>query len=270
MFERYDELARKAIFFARYECSQVGGVQITPEHLLLGVLREDSGLRELLSPDMANAVRAEILQLAGESTTNLPIGVDLPLSHETKRVLAFAAEEAERLKHKSIRTVHELLGLLKEPSPACEILGRHGVTLERVREFALANLRPGGDDDKARRDSLHALLDRLPAEALEVVDMLLGQMGAMEKGRLGVVGGSMGGHRYRLDYGDWVSSGRRMPQMPQGTSESRTELKRSFDGRDVSLIESVRLSEDRKTLFYSVDLKGPTKEHHWSVDLDLS
>src|ERR1044072_1412096 len=40
--------------------------------------------------------------------------VDLPLSNECKRVLAYAAEEAERLSHKHIGTEHLLLGLLRE------------------------------------------------------------------------------------------------------------------------------------------------------------
>ena len=53
--------------------------------------------------------------------------VDLPLSHECKRVLAYAAEEAERLSHKHIGTEHLLLGLLREEkSFAAEILNERG------------------------------------------------------------------------------------------------------------------------------------------------
>ena len=44
MFERYTPAARKAIFFARYEASQFGDPEIRPEHLLLGILREDAAL----------------------------------------------------------------------------------------------------------------------------------------------------------------------------------------------------------------------------------
>ena len=42
--------------------------------------------------------------------------MDVPLSHECKRVLAYGAEEAERLNHKQIGTEHLLLGLLREGS----------------------------------------------------------------------------------------------------------------------------------------------------------
>ena len=40
MFERYTETARRVVFFARYEASQFGSPEITPEHILLGFCRE--------------------------------------------------------------------------------------------------------------------------------------------------------------------------------------------------------------------------------------
>jgi ATP-dependent Clp protease ATP-binding subunit ClpC len=44
MFERYTEQARRVLFFARYEASQLGSISIETEHLLLGLLREESSL----------------------------------------------------------------------------------------------------------------------------------------------------------------------------------------------------------------------------------
>ena len=44
MFERYTERARRVIFFARYEASQLGSRTIETEHLLLGLIRENNGL----------------------------------------------------------------------------------------------------------------------------------------------------------------------------------------------------------------------------------
>ena len=61
--------------------------------------------------------------------------MDLPLSHECKRVLAYAAEEAERLTHKHIGTEHLLLGLLREEKWfAAEILHERGLRLSTIRE----------------------------------------------------------------------------------------------------------------------------------------
>jgi hypothetical protein len=61
--------------------------------------------------------------------------VDLPLGNECKRVLVYAAEEAERLSHKHIGTEHLFLGLLREEKCfAAAILHERGLTLERLRE----------------------------------------------------------------------------------------------------------------------------------------
>src|SRR5213075_2093679 len=115
MFERYTEKARRAIFFARYEASQYGSPYIETEHLLLGLLREDKALtnRFLRSHASVESIRK---QIEGHTTIREKVStsVDLPLSNECKRVLAYAAEEAERLSHKHIGTEHLLLGLLRE------------------------------------------------------------------------------------------------------------------------------------------------------------
>jgi ATP-dependent Clp protease ATP-binding subunit ClpC len=42
MFERYSDRARRVLFFARYEVAQRGGLSIEPEHLVLGVLRDNA------------------------------------------------------------------------------------------------------------------------------------------------------------------------------------------------------------------------------------
>src|SRR5687768_3621700 len=136
MFERYTEKARRVIFFARYEASQFGSPYIETEHLLLGLLREDKALanRFLRSHAAIESIRKQI-----ESHTTIrekvSTSVDLPLSHECKRVLAYGAEEAERLSHKHIGTEHLLLGLLREDkSFAAEILHERGLRLSQVRE----------------------------------------------------------------------------------------------------------------------------------------
>ena len=112
MFERYTEKARRVIFFARYEASQFGSPYIETEHLLLGLLREDKALtnRFLRSHASVESIRK---QIEGHTTIREKVStsVDLPLSNECKRVLAYAAEEAERLSHKHIGTEHLLLGL---------------------------------------------------------------------------------------------------------------------------------------------------------------
>ena len=135
MFERYTEIARRVIFFARYEASQFGS-PLETEHLLLGLVREDKALifRFL-------RCHASVESICKRIERHIPIGekvstlVDLPLSTECKRVLDYAAEEAERLSHKHVGTEHLLLGLLREEKCfAAEILHERGLHLSTVRE----------------------------------------------------------------------------------------------------------------------------------------
>jgi hypothetical protein len=135
MFERYTEKARRVIFFGRYEASAFGSPCIETEHLLLGLLREDKALtnRFLRQHSTVEEIRKQIEAhtTVGES---IPTNVDLPLSDESKRVLAYSAEEAEGLGHKHIGTEHLLLGLLREEKTfAAAILHERGVRLSTVR-----------------------------------------------------------------------------------------------------------------------------------------
>src|ERR1700744_2163825 len=136
MFERYTEKARRVIFFARYEARQFGSPFIETEHMLLGLLREDKQLanRFLRSHAAVDSIRK---QIEGHTTAREKVStsVDLTLSHECKRVLAYGAEEAERLNHKHIGPEPLLLGLLREKKCfAAEILQERGLPLSTIRE----------------------------------------------------------------------------------------------------------------------------------------
>lgn len=135
--ERYTEKARRVIFFARYEASMFGSPYIETEHVLLGLLREDPALTSVVLPSAKSidAIRTEIEErttLREKTSTS----VDLPLSNESNRVLAYAAEEAERFGHKHVGSDHLLLGLLREKGTfAAYLLNSRGLSLDRAREI---------------------------------------------------------------------------------------------------------------------------------------
>jgi ATP-dependent Clp protease ATP-binding subunit ClpA len=134
MFERYTEKARRTIFFARYEASQAGSPYIETEHLLLGLLRESSGIaRQHLKVD-----RSKLANLLTKKRTGSPIStsVDLPLDNASKRALAYAAQEADQLGHKFIGPEHLLLGVMhEEQSGAAKALKAVGApSLAEVRK----------------------------------------------------------------------------------------------------------------------------------------
>jgi hypothetical protein len=147
MFERYTERARRVIFFARYEASKFGSITIETEHLLLGLIREEKNLtnRFLRSPSSLEDIRKEI---EGRTTIREAVStsIDLPLSNECKRILAYGNEEAERLNHLHIGTEHLLLGILREEKClAAEILHARGLRLVAIRE-ELARSAPVTED----------------------------------------------------------------------------------------------------------------------------
>src|ERR1700689_1367997 len=155
MFERYTEKARRVIFFARYEASQFGSPYIETEHLLLGLLREDKALtnRFLRSHASVESIRK---QIEGHTTIREKVStsVDLPLSNECKRVLAYASEEAERLSHKHIGTEHLLLGLLREEKCfAAEILPERGLRLSTIREELARTSQEKAAPQRGQRES---------------------------------------------------------------------------------------------------------------------
>jgi len=136
MFERYTEKARRVVFFARYEASQFGSPYIETEHLLLGLLREDKALTNhfLRSHNAVESIRKQVYAHTA-AREKISTSVDLPLSNECKRVLAYAAEEAERLGHKHIGVEHLFLGLLREEKCfATELLKERGIQLQTVRD----------------------------------------------------------------------------------------------------------------------------------------
>ncbi|MCU1328846.1 MAG: ATPase domain protein [Bryobacterales bacterium] len=185
MFERYTEKARRVIFFARYEASQFGSPYIETEHLLLGLLREDKQLanRFLRSHAAVDSIRK---QIEGHTTVREKVStsVDLPLSHECKRVLAYGAEEAERLSHKHIGTEHLLLGLLREEKCfAAEILHERGLRLSTIREELQRSQSEKVTANRPKESSLLNEFSRdLTQSAMDnALDPLVGRDGEVER-----------------------------------------------------------------------------------------
>ena len=99
MFERYTERARRVLFFARYEASQLGSISIETEHLLLGLIREGKGLTSRIFARSHLSLESIRKEIEGRTVfrEKVSTSVEIPFSAETKRVLQFAAEEADRL-----------------------------------------------------------------------------------------------------------------------------------------------------------------------------
>jgi ATP-dependent Clp protease ATP-binding subunit ClpC len=168
MFERYTERARRVIFFARYEASQLGSNSIETEHLLLGLIREGKGLTSRLFSKSHLSMESIRKDIEGRALfrDKVPTSVDIPLSPESKRVLGYAAEEAERMLHNYIGTEHILLGVMREEkSVAAAILGEKGMRLTAVREDIVQLLNEKSSVGKAKETPLLSEFSRDLTEA---------------------------------------------------------------------------------------------------------
>jgi len=168
MFERYTERARRVIFFARYEASQLGSSSIETEHLLLGLIREGKGLTSRIFGKSHLSMESLRKEIEGRALyrDKVSTSVDIPLSPESKRVLGFAGEEAERMLHNYIGTEHILLGLLREEkSLAAGILAEKGMRLSAVREEIVQLLNEKANVGKAKETPLLSEFSRDLTEA---------------------------------------------------------------------------------------------------------
>ncbi len=137
MFERFNEHARRSLFFARYEASRARSRTIATEHLLLGMLREaDDALTEILDrldldvQELREELMGDLVPLQRVSASP-----DLPLAEDTKKALAYGVHEAESMGHAQVGTEHLLLGLLRvEDAGAAQYLVSHGMELFQLRE----------------------------------------------------------------------------------------------------------------------------------------
>jgi ATP-dependent Clp protease ATP-binding subunit ClpC len=115
MFERFTEQARCAVFYARYEAAR-STPPIEPEHLLLGVLRDESTIvRRFLGQ---HGIDVEALRHDLEAFwldwRDKPMVMDVPLSSRSKNVLRLAAQESASITHLGLE--HILLAILTRRS----------------------------------------------------------------------------------------------------------------------------------------------------------
>ncbi|MEK7413035.1 MAG: ATP-dependent Clp protease ATP-binding subunit [Planctomycetota bacterium] len=146
MFDKFTDRARKIISLAQKEAERFHHDYIGTEHLLLGLVKEGSGVAVTALNNLGidvEKVRREVEKLVKPTEKSGPSG-PLPFTPQAKRVLELASEEARALGHPYIGTEHILLGLLSEQdSVAAQVLINLQVKLEDVRNEILDLLGAG-------------------------------------------------------------------------------------------------------------------------------
>ena len=151
MFERLTDRARKVMALANQEAQRFNHEYIGTEHILLGLVKEASGVGANVLKNLGidlRKVRLEVEKLVKSGPEMVTMG-KLPQTPRAKKVLEYAIEEARNLNHNYVGTEHLLLGLLREQDGvAAQVLVNLGLKLEEVREEVLNLLGAGGDPEE--------------------------------------------------------------------------------------------------------------------------
>ena len=156
MYDRLTPRAKKVISYARQEAQRLGHKYIGTEHLLLGLIREGTGMAATVLHKLdvdPKKIRLEVEKIVKNGTEVLFAGKDLPFAPRTKKALQYAVQEAKKLGHNYIGTEHVLLGLLKEKEGvAAQVLLRLGVDISQVREELFNLVGPQMDEEEEEEE----------------------------------------------------------------------------------------------------------------------
>ncbi len=147
MYERFTDRARKVMQLANQEAQRFNHEYIGTEHILLGLIKEGSGVAANVLKNLdidLRKIRLEVEKLVQSGPDMVTMG-KLPQTPRAKKVIEYSMEEARNLNHNYVGTEHILLGLLREQEGvAAQVLMNLGLKLEDVREEVLNLLGHGG------------------------------------------------------------------------------------------------------------------------------
>jgi ATP-dependent Clp protease ATP-binding subunit ClpC len=151
MFERFTDRARKVMALANQEAQRLNHEYIGTEHILLGLVKEGSGVGANVLKNLdvdLRKVRLEVEKLVKAGPEMVTMG-KLPQTPRAKKVIEYAIEEARNLNHNYVGTEHLLLGLLREhDGVAAQVLMNLGLKLDEVREEVLNLLGAGNESSE--------------------------------------------------------------------------------------------------------------------------
>ena len=140
MYERFTDRARKVMQLANQEAQRFNHEYIGTEHVLLGLVKEGSGVAANVLKNLdvdLRRIRNEVEKIVQSGPDMVTMG-KLPQTPRAKKVIEYAMEEARNLNHNYVGTEHLLLGLLREQEGvAAQVLMNLGLKLEDVREEVL-------------------------------------------------------------------------------------------------------------------------------------
>jgi ATP-dependent Clp protease ATP-binding subunit ClpC len=170
MFERFTDRARKVMALANQEAQRFNHEYIGTEHILLGLVKEGSGVGANVLKNLdvdLRKVRLEVEKLVKSGPDMVTMG-KLPQTPRAKKVIEYAIEEARNLNHNYVGTEHLLLGLLREhDGVAAQVLMNLGLKLEEVREEVLNLLGAGVESEEPQQQEKQGQKGKSKTPALD-------------------------------------------------------------------------------------------------------
>src|SRR5881398_294662 len=200
MYERFTDRARKVMQLANQEAQRFNHEYIGTEHILLGLVKEGSGVAANVLKNLdidLRKIRLEVEKIVqtGPGSEMVTMG-KLPQTPRAKKVIEYSIEEARNLNHNYVGTEHLLLGLLREQEGvAAQVLMNLGLKLEDVREEVLNLLghnmpetpeTGGGERSAAKGKSKTPALDSFGRDLTELarqgkLDPVIGRSNEIER-----------------------------------------------------------------------------------------
>ncbi|PZX03648.1 ATP-dependent Clp protease ATP-binding subunit ClpC [Psychrobacillus insolitus] len=139
MFNRFTQRSQKVLQLAQEEAIRLKHDSIGTEHILLGLLREGSGIAakalEAIEVD-PKVIEAGVEELVGSGTED--VGPIVHYTPRAKKVIELSVDESRKLGHSYIGTEHLLLALIREgEGVAARVLNNSGVSLNKARQQVL-------------------------------------------------------------------------------------------------------------------------------------
>src|SRR6202048_1012693 len=198
MYERFTDRARKVMQLANQEAQRFNHEYIGTEHILLGLVKEGSGVAANVLKNLdidLRKIRLEVEKIVQSGPDMVTMG-KLPQTPRAKKVIEYSIEEARNLGHNYVGTEHLLLGLLREQEGvAAQVLMNLGLKLEDVREEVLNLLghnmdsgesSGGGERTAAKNKSKTPALDSFGRDLTELarqgkLDPVIGRQNEIER-----------------------------------------------------------------------------------------
>jgi ATP-dependent Clp protease ATP-binding subunit ClpC len=196
MYERFTDRARKVMQLANQEAQRFNHEYIGTEHILLGLVKEGSGVAANVLKNLdidLRKIRLEVEKIVQSGPDMVTMG-KLPQTPRAKKVIEYSIEEARNLNHNYVGTEHLLLGLLREQEGvAAQVLMNLGLKLEDVREEVLNLLghnmetgESGGERQQKQGKSKTPALDSFGRDLTELarqgkLDPVIGRTNEIER-----------------------------------------------------------------------------------------